>query len=503
MITPQQVGLPAKFSSWRVGQEEIITHMLYQTKRFGVYVVPTGSGKSICYMAAAKMHRGRVLILTSTKGLQDQLAREFGSLVTVVKGKMAYKCRASGNQYWCHTGSCQWGVECPYREDGCTYRDQVRAGARARIVVTNYSFWMAAKPDTLGPFSLIIMDEAHDAPDHLLGALSMSIKKEDMHGLAHFPDKGWSQQQYNEWAKILKGRVDDEVKAGARRKGGGRGHYRILSLQQKLGILDKIWPSNLVVEHQGKMITWDAIWPKGLASPYLFRGIGKVILTSATITRKDCAMMNIAEEDMEFREYPSTFPLNIRKVYFIPTVRMDRFVTNAGMNMWANRIDNIIGGRLGYKGIVHTASYDRAMRISNFSRFRDFMITHTTHNTQEIINKFKAADPPSILVSPSVITGYDFPGDEGRWQIICKVPFPDSRPLVIKARQKMDPDYGCYVAIKHLIQASGRLVRSAEDYGETFIIDSHFQWVFSKYKGLFPKWWVESVITSNMIPEAV
>jgi hypothetical protein len=358
-------------------------------------------------------------------------------------------------------------------------------------------------PDVLGDFKLLIMDEAHDAAEHLLGALSMEIKREEVYGLITWIPSGQSMSNYYEWAKILRGVVDDTVK-----KSGGherRGRYSILSLQRKLQLLSRIWVDNWVVEHKGHSIAWDVIWPAPLAQSYLFRGIPHVILTSATVTRADLTMLGITEvnsKDSTFEEFPSNIPVANRPIYFIPTVRMDRFITTAGMNAWAARIDNIVGSRLAYKGIIHTVSYDRADRVCKFSNYKDFMMSHKGKTTAETIVRFKEADAPRVLVSPSVVTGYDFPGEEVRYQIIGKVPFPDNRALVMKARQKVYPDYGCYLAVKQLIQASGRIVRTPGDWGDTFIIDSHFAWVVSKYKAILPKWWLNAVKTINIVPKS-
>jgi Rad3-related DNA helicase len=500
VISPKDLGLPPKFAHWRLGQEQVITNMAYPKRRYSVHVVPMGGGKSVCYMAAATLNRGRTLILTSTKGLQDQLGQDFKGKVAIVKGQSAYKCKLSGNQYWCNTGSCHWGYECPHRIAGdCYYRQAIAEANRSRIVVTNYSFWMANVPEVLGPFELLVMDEAHDAVEHLMGTLSIEIRKDEVTGMLDWPEPGSQQGRYYEWAKVLKGIVDDRVKKGKRES---RGKYKVLALQQKLQLMDKVWISNWVVEHKGKSIAWDVIWPASLAQSYLFRGVNKVILTSATVTEADAYMLGLKPGEVEYTEYPSTFPVANRRVYIVPTVRMDRFITDAGMNAWATKIDNIIRTRFGYKGIIHTASYDRAARICNFSHYKDFMVSHKGHNTIEVVNRFKQADPPNILVSPSVSTGYDFPDDDARWQIIGKVPFPDSRPLVMKARQKVNPDYGCHIAIKQLIQASGRLVRSGSDWGDTFILDNHIVWVMSRYRKMFPKWWLESVLTVNVVPQS-
>lgn len=134
--------------------------------------------------------------------------------------------------------------------------------------------------------------------------------------------------------------------------------------------------------------------------------------------------------------------------------------------------------------------------------YKDFMITNGSGDTTaDTVEFFKGSNPPAILVSPSVVTGYDFPGEEAEWQVIGKIPFADSRSLIMKARQRRNADYGCYLALKQMVQASGRIVRTPEDVGETFVIDDHFKWVVSKYRGVIPKWWLEAVQTRQTIPE--
>ena len=449
MISPQEIGLPPKFVCWQKGQEKIITSMTYPQHRYNTLSIPTGGGKTVCYIASALLSRKRTLILTSTKGLQDQIGREFGSMVTVMKGQSAYKCKLSDNRYFCNTGSCHWGYKCPYKpisgtvgkddKNLCNYHVALRSARKANIVVTNYSFWMSNNQDILGSFQLLIMDEAHDAAGHLLDMLSMEVKKDEVSGILSWVPSGQSATNYYEWARVLRGRVEDVIeKSGGHEK---RGRYSILSLQQKLQLLSKTWASNWVVEHKGNSISWDAIWPAQLAQSYLFRNIPRVLLTSATVTKADLIMLGVKEGESTFEEYPSNIPVENRPIYFIPTVRMDRSITTAGMNAWAMRIDNIVGARLGYKGLIHTVSYKRADRVCNFSQYKDFMMSHQGKTTAETIVRYKELDPPCVLVSPSIITGYDFPREDARYQIIGKVPFPDSRALVMKARQKVNPDY--------------------------------------------------------------
>ena len=104
------------------------------------------------------------------------------------------------------------------------------------------------------------------------------------------------------------------------------------------------------------------------------------------------------------------------------------------------------------------------------------------------------------MVSPSVSTGFDFPGDLCRYQIVGKIPFPDTRSLVLKARQEVDRDFFAYVAAQHLVQMAGRGMRSADDWCETIVIDDNWTWFKAKYKELFPKWFLMGVRRQDGVP---
>jgi Rad3-related DNA helicase len=85
-------------------------------------------------------------------------------------------------------------------------------------------------------------------------------------------------------------------------------------------------------------------------------------------------------------------------------------------------------------------------------------------------------------------TGWDFPYDECRWQIIIKLPYPDIRGNIVKTRSKEDKDFTAYLVMQQLIQASGRGVRGKEDWCETFIIDNNIQWFLERNSHLSVSW---------------
>ena len=76
------------------------------------------------------------------------------------------------------------------------------------------------------------------------------------------------------------------------------------------------------------------------------------------------------------------------------------------------------------KGIIHTISSQcKNFLIENIQTNR--FIFHDTQNRGDVIEEFKNSRKPLVLVSPSVNEGVDLPGDECRFQIIYKIPYPD------------------------------------------------------------------------------
>ncbi len=128
------------------------------------------------------------------------------------------------------------------------------------------------------------------------------------------------------------------------------------------------------------------------------------------------------------------------------------------------------------------------------------MLSHSTNDVVAVVNKFKAIAPPAVLVSPSVTTGWDFPGLD--YIIVGKIPYPDTKDLVLQARHEDDNDWSSYLAMDTLVQECGRGTRSATDKCEVLVIDDNFQWYFYKYKNFAPAWFRERVRGSlTCVPE--
>jgi Rad3-related DNA helicase len=475
-------------------QVEAIDH--WRDDRFTIQVNPTGIGKSLIYMAAALLRCDKTTILTSTKGLQDQLVKDFSDIGLVeVKGRSNYPCiRGDGptaDDGWCHLG-----MDCSFKYSGCPYYDAVRKAAQARYVVTNYALWLYAPEIRNSP--ILIMDEAHSAANHLDSFLSVEVDLANMSDALEkelLPPNDWA-----EFVWLLKPEVDAMVELGLRTIGVSiKILKRLIRVKRVLDALARLGGSRIVAEKIGdRTYQISPVHLHDFAESYLFRGTDSVLLTSATVTEYDAKRLGIGK--YAYREFPSIFPIENRPVTFLPTVKVDRGISKMDESLWFSRIEAILRTRKDRSGIIHAVSYDRARRIAAFLKNKARVIFHNPKETLLAVRKFKNSTMPVVLVSPAMTTGWDFPYDECEFQIIAKVPFPDSTSLIQQERSRIDPDLPRYQAWQSIVQASGRGVRAVDDRCETLIIDDHFKWLNGRYWKLAPKWFREAINTVKVLP---
>lgn len=512
---PEVFGFP--YPSWRQGQAHAILTLAGDTPvpRFVLQIAPTGSGKSLTYMSAAILSGARTVILTSTKALQDQLIHDFVTdaipvTVADMRGKNNYQCPVlmGETQYpTADNGPCQTGWKCTMERD-CPHRQALANAAGSQVVITNYALWLAyqdLQENPLGDFDMMVLDEAHDAHNSLSDALTMSANYRHACLRPHLPPESSAKDMtLSRWRSHAMATTQDlkAAVAGARHNPY---HHRLLQDLAKTytalasmsqDTLDNDW----CLERVGHVTKIAPVWPAKY-SYQLFSDIPQVLLTSATATRKTAGLLGIPDDALLVQEYPHPFPVEGRLITHVPTIRLSFRTTEGELRRWLIRIDQIVRARMDRKGIVHTVSYARRNKVVASSSCADIMHTHDRADTAAVISKFKTAQPPAVLVSPSVTTGYDFPYDQCEYQIIGKIPWPDASGPVAKARAKLDPDYAAYQAMMTLVQAAGRGTRGVDDHCETFVIDDNIQWFIRKYSAFAPGWFVDAFRQASYLPK--
>lgn len=549
--SPQRLGLPSKFERWRLTQERAIISLLDSEVRFDGINMPTGSGKSALSIAVAQLlpPDDRVLILTSTKALQDQVAREFEELgLRDVRGKSNYKCVAGSrggdladssadSHVTVEHGPCfTSATPCPLTAGGCTYYDATRAARGARIVSTSYAKWISTPdPDeTFGKFSWLICDEAGDAEQHLTDALRIELNRVEVESLLHisWPNRSGNGvgatriADWREWSMHHRNTADGTLLTAESQlkeavMTGGAGSRQARELQGRVAALRKVvtairglrtlrgdWVlDDLRVYDRIIGAQFDPVWPAAYSEGLLFRGIERVVLMGATLVEKHLDILGVPVDRRSFSAYPSLFPVARRPIIFLkldPPLKMNyASERDEGLRRRVVEVgDALFDARMDRKGLTHTHSYARRDWIVARSRHRDLIVTHakTSEATREAVERFKRMDAPARLDSPSISTGWDFPGDTAEWQWIPKLPFENRDTALTKARLAIYPKYLDFRMANTFTQMCGRIVRSMSDAGQTICTDPMLRWHPWANKELYAPYILDALRTTTTLP---
>lgn len=507
MKSPEDLGLP--WLDWRVGQRTAIRKVLKSKAKTVVVQAPTGSGKSAVALGVMRIDERRSVLCTATKGLQDQYQHLAGSWLNDIRGMNNYACLAAQDEFrdrypskayasrvTCDRGLCRVNLQCTLKDRGCLYFDAYRNAVGRNWVSTSYAYYFASllHGRGLGGSARLIGDEGHAVEEQL--ALATQIRVPSSEVTTSTPPR--TIPQWRQWAEAqlnalrtksdAQGEIEEKLHVKTREE-------RLQSLRR----LDDAW----AVERTEHAYVFEPIDVRPLAE-VLHKAASQVVLLSATITPATIESLGLS--DVEYIEMPMRFPLERRPVYLVDGGRIDFRATPDTMRWWLTRIDQILDRRGDRKGIIHTVSYDRMHHIAEFSAHRRRMIVvKSSRELPQALDKFRALpqDSGAVLVAPNIVTGYDFPYSDAEYQIIAKVPFPNTRSPIAKARCSHVPDYRERVTMQTLVQAIGRGMRAEDDACETFIADEHARWFMkagspaSKYA---PSHVLDAVIVTNRLP---
>lgn len=502
---PNELGAPQRYSAWRPGQAAAVDRLLVDPKRFQILALSVGSGKSLQYATYLTIRNERAVILVHTIGQQQQIERDFAEVGFVnVMGMGQYTCKLVGGT--CDEAPCTDGESCWLKSEGCTYYDADRRGRGAMVTIMSYAKWFTQHrqhQDYQG-VQILVADESHLVLDVMSDFLRVEISDRDN---AELGLGGWpGHSTIAEWAAWA-GTSRDVVKYRMQQaRSWQKKHLR--KLRDKLDGLARAAsdPHPWVWERGPRGMSWEPLWPGLYLEDWLWGGVPTVVLSSATIRPKQLAQMGLIKDDYSFMEYPSPIPVSRRPVIYSAASPPIRLKGEAGgdaamLGRWVQRMDRLIEQRLDRKGIIHAVSFKRAEYIKAHSRYGSIMLVHDSKTTRACVQAFKESDPPVILLSPSVTTGWDFPGDLAQYQIIAKVPFIPAQSLLVRARTEQDPDYPMAQALQTLVQMAGRVCRGPEDVGETLIVDGQCSWLVGKYREYTPAWFRAAFRKVEGLPE--
>lgn len=498
ITSPAEMGLPDKFDRWRPSQLQALEKIEKSDKRITALCMPTGSGKSMLAVAAAIKSGQPTCIVTNSKSLQQQYMQDFESCGMVdLRGRSNYICDMRDGMT-CEDG---YAARCPYKGTvACASTQAEMRAATSSLVVTNYAKWCASKKfgQGLSHVKQLILDEGHFSYEALSSAMQVVLNYKEIEDTLKFPFPSQSHRDdminWKQWAISAKSSAEAEMIAAQARITGisqpkpswVRHFTHMRNLTRRLATLATARAANWIVDEVPQGYQFDPVRPGMYVESALLMRVPRVIITSATLRPKTMFMLGIGKDQFDFTEFDSEFDPKRCPIYYVPTMRVDN--RNPDLRLLWMLMDRIMARRRDRNGLVQTVSYARRDEVLANSRFSESMIFNSKGEaTHEIIEMFKQSPMGTTLVSPSISTGYDFARKAAEWQLLCKIPFPDGRSKIVKARSEADKEYGPMMAAQSLSQAAGRIMRDKKDQGETFIGDEHLSWFLPRYGHLFSK----------------
>lgn len=197
---------------------------------------------------------------------------------------------------------------------------------------------------------------------------------------------------------------------------------------------------------------------------------------------------------------PSTFPLSRRPIYIHPIATMTRKTEDEARPLIAQAIQKVVAKHPDDKILIHTVSYNLNRFIEDVLRQSDQLFRVVTYNAavekQRAIDRY-LAQSGAVFLAPSLDRGIDLPGDDCRVIVVCKIPFPSLGDKQISARMHTKGGQSWYAVrtIRSLVQMTGRGMRSADDYCESYILDKMFiESIWRRHRNLIPQWWADALV---------
>lgn len=193
---------------------------------------------------------------------------------------------------------------------------------------------------------------------------------------------------------------------------------------------------------------------------------------------------------------PMPFPTERRPIHTDTII--DSFSGGGDDENWEEIVDQVreLSERHDGRGLIHTASYNRAERLSQWLP-EIVMADEQGVDSDEMVDRWQNSDY-QVLASPAMSEGVDLKHDLAHWQVLLKVPYPNSHADArVDYLLNEDSDWEWYfqeTGLK-LWQSYGRAMRAADDWQDYYVLDGSFTDVVSRTDP--PNWIMEAVTQSG------
>ncbi|MFC7323017.1 helicase C-terminal domain-containing protein [Halorubrum rutilum] len=505
---------------------------------------PTGSGKSLLARAvmgaaatvdetAPSEATGAYYTTPQVSQIDDVEADDLLDDLAVIRGKSNYDCILPGEHDTpVNRAPCarEQGFDCSVKHRCPYFSDRAIASGNRYAALTLAYFMRTAGSEVFRKRDVVVIDEAHGLAEwaEMYATIELSPERVPVWDDVSVPDveadAGPEADALNRTARFVASLRD--VAKRARDELTGRPELdreevaRRDRLQELIGELgwfledyrDLDSPTTWVVDQSGGEGSPLAIKPLDPAR-YLRHTVwdrgNRFALLSATILSKEafCRGIGLDPADVALVDVPHTFPLEHRPLYDVTRGSMTYEDRDETVPEIARLIVRLMAEHPDEKGLIHAHSYDIAGRITEL--LGEFGVAarvrrHGRENRDAELSAWKASDDPEVFVSVKMEEALDLNGDLCRWQVVCKAPYRNTNDSRV-ARRLADDQWAWYhrTALRTVIQACGRVVRSPDDHGATYLADDSLLDLFDRARADTPPWFRDQIdaMTTPDLPD--
>ena len=233
-----------------------------------------------------------------------------------------------------------------------------------------------------------------------------------------------------------------------------------------------------------------------IISHYLLDTATHFVFASATPGDIDTYIRNmgIDEENNTVRilQVPSTFDFTNSPIHCFTQYKMSYKEKQKSLPSILHMVEELLKSFKGYHGMIQTGNYETMNYIINniSHKYRARLVYY--NNSMEkraVLEDFEQTDNDKVLIGPTLYEGINLPGDNCRFVIITKIPYPNMSDLLVKRKMELFPGWMQSQAMNNIVQGIGRGIRYDGDWCSTFILDGCFKQLYNNSRKQFPSGW--------------
>jgi len=485
---------------------------------------PTGSGKSLLARSIAGCARapgdaapaeptGAYYTTPQVSQLEDVEGDELLADLQIVRGKNNYDCILPGERSTpVDRAPCvrEPGYDCSVRHRCPYFADRNLASNRSIAAMTLAYFMQTAGSDVFRKRDVCVIDEAHGLAEWAemyatieLDATTVPVwddisipTVDGVDAAASFADA--LRQACVRRKDALLGRELDPDEAAERD-----------ALQERISELgwfledyrDPEGGTTWLVDQAGDggPLTIKPLEPERYLAHTVWDRADHFALLSATILNREafCRQVGLDPAEVALVDVEHTFPVEHRPLYDVTCGKMTYEHRDRTIPKLARQLVRLLAHHDDEKGLVHCHSYDIQSRLAEELREHGVggrLWVHDRDDRDATLSAWKRSDGAGLFLSVKMEEALDLEGDLARWQVLCKAPYPNTNDARVAHRLEQDRWAWYYrTTLRTVIQACGRVVRSPDDYGATYLGDDSLLDLFERARSDTPDWFSEQV----------